>query len=714
MGISQTSNSPSAGVASNVPYFGVWTGNQFVLLDGNSGNQTAQMLEGTQVEQVAVLPLSKERSGSAGTLDHDRVALLTGRIVTTSYGALGAVIYDGAGRWIPWLTMAPQSVQNDGAVNFANTADAALNGRVATIRGLAYATTHALRFAQHLSAGIVICIGIFLGLGTVLLLTMLALLIALVMRRRQQAHGHLQNSAFYAITKPSPGRNVGPAHLHDSAALPPAKRASAALALTLEVARSRIRTLSSPVKSMHFSRPFPKSPAESSLGRDSGWENIHPPPSLTLNAAGIPTSALVPAENERVFFIGNTPVHEGYEQREAAKELGNRGALTHSWHGIQEQGEDGSLQNELHTRRNSHSGSGSGTGSTRADRFTSDSRSALGALPATIAATHELEETSRAGQRSSESSSAAVGQLLLSQRTNTPQPSTHVFISTDADTSGGNTSSEYPMTGTTSGSRGLTSTTGTQTGNSSAITSASGRASGVAGTRHHASTSGDIAGWMASTDSEVRPPPTGYSHASTTSAPPSVAMRTLLAQARHHRGATFSNMTSGMATGMASAGAQSAHDIGSATGTLIGQRRGQVYQRDSSTGPGSGHNASSEFSSAAATTGWSTDSMAHTDMGAGRGTRLAAQSPPNESDAGNQTSAPEPDNSGSHDLIPAPDVLARAHLAFARCDHVPISSAELPLTAGQEILIIQAEDSHWWLVRNSMGQTGVVPAACLL
>lgn len=52
--------------------------------------------------------------------------------------------------------------------------------------------------------------------------------------------------------------------------------------------------------------------------------------------------------------------------------------------------------------------------------------------------------------------------------------------------------------------------------------------------------------------------------------------------------------------------------------------------------------------------------------------------------------------------------------AHARYDFVPNHESELPLTAGEPIEILDDQDRHWWLARNTQGQTGVVPSAYVM
>lgn len=52
--------------------------------------------------------------------------------------------------------------------------------------------------------------------------------------------------------------------------------------------------------------------------------------------------------------------------------------------------------------------------------------------------------------------------------------------------------------------------------------------------------------------------------------------------------------------------------------------------------------------------------------------------------------------------------------AHARYDFAPNHESELPLTAGEPIEILDDQDRHWWLARNTQGQTGVVPSAYVM
>ncbi len=52
--------------------------------------------------------------------------------------------------------------------------------------------------------------------------------------------------------------------------------------------------------------------------------------------------------------------------------------------------------------------------------------------------------------------------------------------------------------------------------------------------------------------------------------------------------------------------------------------------------------------------------------------------------------------------------------AHARYDFVANHESELKLTAGEPIEILDDQDRHWWLARNTQGQTGVVPSAYVM
>lgn len=52
--------------------------------------------------------------------------------------------------------------------------------------------------------------------------------------------------------------------------------------------------------------------------------------------------------------------------------------------------------------------------------------------------------------------------------------------------------------------------------------------------------------------------------------------------------------------------------------------------------------------------------------------------------------------------------------AHARYDFAPNHESELALTAGEPIEILDDQDRHWWLARNTQGQTGVVPSAYVM
>lgn len=608
-------------------------------------------MSGTQISQLTVLPLTKSRNGANGALERDRVLLVGGSLHTSAYGLLGAMLFDGANGWTPWL----KAVASPGSTGSAG------------VRALAYATTHALRFASahHMAVGVVICISIFIGLGIVLILVILALLLALILRRR------LANEPSpFAVIGNSAANRAARKQVQDNAS----RSDAGALLNTLEAATERVLALAPTGPARKRSRRSPEIVRPTSNRSRASPGGLSPSRASSQLEDARRAAALQPGEGEQVFFIGAAPVHSGYEKNEAEAVLGARGAHIKSWHGMPEAYEPGNTSGSGHDQspspsHSAHGGSAEHRTSSSSHRQGSmqSAGSVLAGLPERIISEDGHDPTH--GYRSSESSTAAAWRQSFAAQGG------HLSDGTETGYgSGYNTSSGYATgTGTGTATGVDTSRSGTGRGSGSATrgrdstsgyaTRGSGPTGSGRGQGHQTSTSGET-GYLLSTDSGRAPIPPA-------------TVRTLLKPA--------GRQDASVRTSVAEEPRQ--HDTGE-----------------------SGHNASGEYSSGAV---YTTDSSAPR-VGPGFGA-TGARFPSDESDAESETDPSLRSTFQDAAMQPGDGPGDDGHFtAHARYDYIPTSSAELPLAAGQEIRVLQSDDPDWWLAQNDSGQTGVVPAGYLL
>ncbi|CDU25719.1 uncharacterized protein SPSC_05890 [Sporisorium scitamineum] len=147
----------------------------------------------------------------------------------------------------------------------------------------------------------------------------------------------------------------------------------------------------------------------------------------------------------------------------------------------------------------------------------------------------------------------------------------------------------------------------------------------------------------------------------------------------------------------AGVGAGAAGAAAAAAAAAAGHRRQDSQQADTS-----GEAGASNYHSDAGRTGQS----AHTHYATDEGGFSDADA---EAGMVGGAAAAAPAMGGDDDDSPMEGIPAHA-----RYDFVPNHESELPLTAGEPIEILDDQDRHWWLARNTRGQTGVVPSAYVM
>lgn len=131
-----------------MPYLLKWDGGQF-------DNLGSDILVGGRVTELAILPILTA-GPRTDIIQDNRVLALTGQMTLSNWGSVGTVFFDGV-RWMPFLTS--QGFQGD-------------PGSVLTLARQNMRVTFAN--LHHLQRGVVIAIAVFMSLGIVILLVLLA------------------------------------------------------------------------------------------------------------------------------------------------------------------------------------------------------------------------------------------------------------------------------------------------------------------------------------------------------------------------------------------------------------------------------------------------------------------------------------------------------------------------------------------------------------
>lgn len=67
-----------------------------------------------------------------------------------------------------------------------------------------------------------------------------------------------------------------------------------------------------------------------------------------------------------------------------------------------------------------------------------------------------------------------------------------------------------------------------------------------------------------------------------------------------------------------------------------------------------------------------------------------------------------PTSFGTYDENPEPDSAVRARYSFTA-----ENSGELSVSAGEDLIVLEASDPNWWLVASANGERGLLPSSYL-
>ena len=165
------------------PYLQQWNGQTWTSL-----NQS--LLSGSVIEQLAFVPMSSQHT-AVGSIENDRMLLVSGRLYLESTDNVTSALYDGA-QWYPYL------------VGSSSTGDLAFSSQL-------FWSTSSFSFKtrNYLAKGLVVLVAIAIATGLILLFVILALLIAFLTRRSER-----HKSPHPGIFEKDDGSEVSSTHQH--------------------------------------------------------------------------------------------------------------------------------------------------------------------------------------------------------------------------------------------------------------------------------------------------------------------------------------------------------------------------------------------------------------------------------------------------------------------------------------------------------------------
>jgi len=142
------------------PYLEQWNGQTWTA-------QNQSLLSGSIVQQLAFVPISTEHT-AAGSIENDRMLMVSGELSLQASGNVTSALYDGA-TWYPYL------------VGSSSTGD------IASASQLFWSSSRFSFAVRHfLAKGLVVLVAIAIATALILLLVLLALLIAHLTRRSER------------------------------------------------------------------------------------------------------------------------------------------------------------------------------------------------------------------------------------------------------------------------------------------------------------------------------------------------------------------------------------------------------------------------------------------------------------------------------------------------------------------------------------------------
>jgi hypothetical protein len=144
----------------NEPYLQRWNGASWT-------EQNSTLLNGSIVQQLAFVPLSRRHEGS-GSIENDRMLMVTGNLLLENTGNVTTALYDGSSM-IPYLVgTGSNGALGSGSQLFWSSSSFSFN------------------VIHHLATGLVVLVAIAIATGIILLLVLLFFLIACLNRRRER------------------------------------------------------------------------------------------------------------------------------------------------------------------------------------------------------------------------------------------------------------------------------------------------------------------------------------------------------------------------------------------------------------------------------------------------------------------------------------------------------------------------------------------------
>ena len=128
--------------------------------------QNQSLLSGSTVQQLAFVPLSTQHI-AAGSIEKDRMLMVSGELQLESSGNVSSALYDGA-QWYPYLVASSST------------------GSAGTVSQLFWSSlSFSFHVRHYLARGIVVLVAIAIATGLILLCTLIAFLFAYLTRRSE-------------------------------------------------------------------------------------------------------------------------------------------------------------------------------------------------------------------------------------------------------------------------------------------------------------------------------------------------------------------------------------------------------------------------------------------------------------------------------------------------------------------------------------------------